>query len=143
MGAALASGGNVIGMRRMQKVGGAVLGAALVVTLLSACEPNYVVKRTQVNLAIPCNGGTTNVNAQWAIPEGMTPTGFIWLQHGFSRSNSAVIDLQTKYASRGWIVVSPSLSSFGTCAVNNATMHAAVAGLIAGSTSASSPLEAS
>jgi hypothetical protein len=130
-------------MRRGRRLAAGLAGAALVATMLSACEPNYTVKRVEVNLAIPCNGGTTNANTEWAIPEGVTPTGFIWLQHGFSRSNDALIDLQTKYASRGWIVASPSLSSFGTCAVNSATLHGAVASLIAGSTSAGSPLEAS
>lgn len=133
----------MIGMQRTKRAAAAAVGAVLVVTLLSACEPNYAVKRTQVNLAIPCNGGTTNASTRWAIPEGVTPTGFIWLQHGFSRSAGVMVDLQTKYASRGWIVVSPSLGSFGACAVNSATMHAAVASLIAGSTSAGSPLEAS
>lgn len=122
-------------------LGTLVAGAALVVGL-SACEPNYTVQLNEVNLAVPCSG-TTNVSAQWAIPEGVTPTGFIWLQHGFARSNDNMVDLQKKYASRGWIVVSPSLAAFGTCAVNTAVMHTAIATLIAGSTSPGSALEAS
>lgn len=110
--------------------------------LLAACEPNYAVKRTEVNLAVPCNG-TTNVNAEWSVPEGMTPTGFIWLQHGFARSNDALIDLQTKYTSRGWIVVSPTMAAFGTCAINAAVLHTAVTNLLVGSTGVGSALETS
>jgi hypothetical protein len=129
---------------RVGRIGRAMavaVGAACLVALLAACEPNYAVKRTEVNLAVPCNG-TTNVNAEWAIPEGVTPTGFIWLQHGFARSNDAMIDLQTKYSSRGWIVVSPTMSAFGTCAINAAVLHTAVANLLVGSTGGGSALEA-
>ncbi len=119
-----------------------VVGLAVAVGLLAACEPNYEVKTTETNLAIPC-GGTTNVNTIWAVPEGVTPTGFIWLNHGFARSNDAVFDLQKKYASRGWVVVSPTLAAFGGCAVNAAAMHTAIASLLVGSTGGGSALEAS
>lgn len=127
---------------RLGRVGAIALGVVLVVGALTACEPNYAVKRTDVSLSLPC-GGTTNVNAQWTIPEGVTPTGFIYLNHGFARSNGVLVDLQTKYSSRGWIVVSPSLGSFGSCSINDGGLHTAVANVLAGSTAAGSTLEAS
>jgi hypothetical protein len=119
-----------------------VMGAAIVVGALSACEPSYDVKLTEVKLAVPCNG-TTSVDAEWAIPQGVTPTGFVWLQHGFARANDNVIDLQKAYAARGWIVVSPTISAFGTCSINAAVMHTGIATLLAGSTASGSALEAS
>lgn len=119
-----------------------VMGAAIVVGALAACEPTYDVKLTEVKLAVPC-GGTTSVDAEWAIPEGVTPTGFVWLQHGFARSNDNLIDLQKAYAARGWIVVSPSLGAFGSCSINDAGMHSGIAALLAGSTAGGSALEAS
>lgn len=129
-------------MGKLQRVLAAVVGGACVVALLSACEPTYEVKRTEVQLAIPCSG-TTSVNAEWAIPQGVTPTGFIWLQHGFARSNDAMLDLQTRYAARGWIVVNPTLSAFGGCAINTGAVQSAIAALLAGSTAGGSALEAS
>ncbi|MCU1371940.1 MAG: hypothetical protein JWO77_3134 [Ilumatobacteraceae bacterium] len=73
----------------------------------------------------------------------MAPTGFVWLQHGFARSNDALIDLQKAYAARGWIVVSPTISAFGTCSINAAVLHQGIATLLAGSTAGGSALEAS
>jgi len=119
-----------------------VIGATVVVGALAACEPNYEVKLTEVKLAVPCSG-TTSVDAEWAIPQGVTPTGFVWLQHGFARSNDNLIDLQKAYAARGWIVVSPTISAFGTCSINAGVMHTGIASLLAGSTGSGSALEAS
>jgi len=115
---------------------------AVAVASLSACEPSYTVKDTEVTLAVPC-GGTTNVDARWAFPEGVTPTGMIWLQHGFARSNAALADLQKAYSARGWIVVSPTISAFGTCSINAAVLHTGIANLLVGSTAPGSALEAS
>lgn len=129
-------------MVRIRRSVSALLGATLLVGVLAACEPNYSVRVTTVDLSVPC-GGTTRLSAAWAIPEGVTPTGFIWLQHGFARSNGAVADLQRKYASRGWIVVAPSVSGFGSCSINSAALHSGVASLLTGATAAGSPLEAS
>jgi hypothetical protein len=128
--------------RRARRTASVLLGAVVVIAALSACEPNYTVKVADVKLAVPCNG-TTSVDAKWAIPEGVTPTGFIWLQHGFARSANNLADLQKTYAARGWIVVSPSLAAFGTCSINEAATHTGIAALLAGSTSPSSALEAS
>jgi hypothetical protein len=114
----------------------------VVVGLLSACEANYEVRTTETNLAIPC-GGTTSVNTIWAIPQGIAPIGFVWLNHGFARSNDAVFDLQKKYASRGLVVVSPSLSAFGGCAINASAMHTAIANLLVAAPNPGSALEAS
>jgi hypothetical protein len=119
-----------------------VAGLAVVVGLLSACEANYEVRTTEVNLAIGC-GGTANVNTIWAIPQGINPVGFVWLTHGFARSNDNIFDLQKKYASRGLIVVSPSLSAFGGCAINASALHTAVAGLLVAAPAPGSALEAS
>jgi hypothetical protein len=129
-------------MGRAGRIASVVAGVALLVGLVTACEPNFAVKRTEVTLGLPCNG-TTNVNAEWAIPDGTTPTGFIYLNHGFARSNDALVDLQTKLSSRGWIVVSPSFGAFGTCSINEGATHTAVADVLAGSTAAGSRLEAS
>ncbi|MBX3284570.1 MAG: alpha/beta hydrolase [Actinobacteria bacterium] len=121
----------------------AVVAAAVVaVASLSACEPSYTVKDTKVTLAVPC-GGTTTVDARWAFPEGVTPTGMIWLQHGFARSGDNVADLMRRYSARGYVVVAPSFSAFGGCAINAAALHAAVASLIAGSPSPTSALQVS
>lgn len=129
----------MLGVRR---IAAAVMGAAIAVGVLTACDPTYGVKLTEVKLAVPCNG-TTSVDAEWAIPEGITPTGFVWLQHGFARSNDNLIDLQKAYAARGWIVVSPTISAFGTCSINAAVTHTGIATLLAGSTGGGSALEAS
>lgn len=130
-------------MTRFRTAVVAVAASAAVLVGLTACEPNYNVLLREVSLNIPC-GGTTTVDAEWAIPEGVaTPGGFIWLQHGFARSNNNMVDLQKRYASRGWIVVSPSLGAFGSCTINESAMHQAIASLIAGSTAPGSALEAS
>jgi len=118
------------------------MGAAIVVASLAACEPTYAVKVTDVKLAVPCDG-TTSVDAKWAIPEEVVPTGFVWLQHGFARSNAALADLQKAYSARGWIVVSPNIAAFGTCSINAAVLHAGIANLLVGSTAPGSALEAS
>lgn len=127
---------------RVMRIAAMVVAAAVAVGALSACEPTYEVKLTEVKLAIPCNG-TTSVDAEWAIPEGVAPTGFVWLQHGFARANDNLLDLQKAYAARGWIVVSPTVAAFGTCSINAAVLHSGIATLLAGSTTAGSPLEAS
>ncbi len=129
-------------MRHKLRLASVVMGAAIVVTSLAACEPSYGVKVADVKLAIPCSG-TTSVDAKWAIPDGVVPTGFVWLQHGFARSNAAVADLQKAYSARGWIVVSPNISGFGTCSINAAVLHTGIANLLAGSTAPGSALEAS
>lgn len=120
-------------MNRIARAVSVAVGVVCLIGVLNACEPNYAVKLTEVDLTIPCNGGYT-VNAEWAIPEGVTPTGFVWLQHGFARSNDALIDLQKRYAARGFIVVSPTIGPFGTCGINSSTLHAAIASVITGST---------
>lgn len=129
-------------MGRIGRVAGLLAGVAVLVGLVTGCEPNYEVKRTEVNLALPCNG-TTTIAADWAIPQGVTPTGFVWLQHGFARSNDNMASLETRYASRGWIVVTPNLAAFGSCNINDSGAHSAIASLLAGSTAAGSNLEAS
>jgi hypothetical protein len=112
------------------------------VTSLAACDATYEVKVADVKLAIPCNG-TTSVDAKWAIPQWIVPTWFVWLQHGFARSNAALADLQKAYSARGWIVVSPTISAFGTCSINAAVLHTGIANLLVGSTAPGSALEAS
>ena len=129
-------------MRSATRIASVIVGATILITALTACEPTYTVKQTEVTLAIPCSG-TTSVNARWAIPEGVTPTGFVWLQHGFARSSSNVVSLQNAYAARGWIVVSPSVAGFGTCSINAAVLHTGIVNLLVGSTSSGSALEAS
>ena len=129
-------------MRHKLRFASVVLGAAIMVTSLAACDATYEVKVADVKLAIPCNG-TTSVDAKWAIPQGIVPTGFVWLQHGFARSNAALADLQKAYSARGWIVVSPTISAFGTCSINAAVLHTGIANLLVGSTAPGSALEAS
>lgn len=129
-------------MTRNRRGAMAVLAAVALCGALVACDPTYPVKRTEVDLAIPCNG-TTTVKADWLIPQDVTPTGLIWLQHGFARSKGNVVDVAQTVAARGWIVVSPSLSGFGSCAINTTAVQGGIASLIAGSTGAGSALEAS
>lgn len=134
-----------MGATRQRRITRTALMAAaglLAVASLAACEPTYTVKDTEVSLAIPCSG-TTNIDARWAFPDGVTPTGMIWLQHGFARSNDNVADLMRRYAARGYVVVNPSLSGFGTCAINAAATHTALASVIAGSPSPTSALQVS
>jgi hypothetical protein len=129
-------------VRHKLRLASVLVGAAIVVASLTGCEPTYAVKVADVKLAIPCDG-TTTVDAKWAIPEGVVPAGFVWLQHGFARSNAALADLQKAYSARGWIVVSPNIAAFGTCSINAAVLHAGIANLLAGSASPGSALEAS
>ncbi|MCU1371939.1 MAG: hypothetical protein JWO77_3133 [Ilumatobacteraceae bacterium] len=59
-------------VRAMVRGAVAVVAGAIAVASLTACEPTYTVKLTEVKLAIPC-GGTTSVDAEWAIPGGWRP----------------------------------------------------------------------
>lgn len=108
---------------------------ALVVLVLLAglagCRTNQPVRTAQVDLRLPCGSGTT-VKARWAFPAEGTPTGLVWLQHGFSRSAAQVQDLAASYARRGYAVVSPSVASFGSCSINETSLHTAIASVLAG-----------
>lgn len=128
--------------RRKGRLVALAVGAVALVGVLTACDPNFEVRRTDATLALPCSG-TTNVSADWYVPVDAIPTGFIWLQHGFARGKANVVALGTEYASRGFVVVAPSLGAFGSCNINDGATHTAIANLLAGSTGAGSALEAS
>ena len=129
-------------MKAVRRVVASFAGLVCVVSLLVGCETTYDVQLTSVALALPC-GGTTTVQANWAFPTGTTPTGLIWLQHGFARNKDNVADLTRKYAAKGWVVVAPSLGAIGSCTINEAAMHQAVATVLVGSTTAGSALQVS
>lgn len=60
------------------------------------------------SIEIRCSATTIEQSADWYLPAG-EPTGLIWLQHGFARSNAHVADLAARYAAAGYLVFAPSL----------------------------------
>jgi len=130
-------------MRATARVAATGLGCVLLVLAMVGCSPTtYTVQVTSTSLTLPCGGGTT-VQANWAFPDGLTPTGLIYLQHGFARSKDNVSDLTKKYAARGWVVVAPSLGSFGSCTINELPMHQAIAAALVDSTNPASAFQTS
>ncbi|BBH71514.1 hypothetical protein ACTI_81990 [Actinoplanes sp. OR16] len=72
-------------------------------------------------VTIPCAGSTLNQDADWFFPATTTPAALVYLQHGFSRSNTNVADLARKYQAAGFLVFTPALPSSNLygCTVNN------------------------
>jgi hypothetical protein len=90
-------------------------------------------------LEIPCGPDGVTVPADWYFPTGGTapPTGLIYLNHGFFRSNDNVAALATTLAQEtNSIVVAPTTSSnfvdCDGCWVNGEPMQRAVADLFVG-----------
>ncbi|RUP49258.1 hypothetical protein BC936DRAFT_142928 [Jimgerdemannia flammicorona] len=89
---------------------------------------DVTVAKVTTSLKTNCGGGT-NYNTDFYFPS-TTPTGLVWLQHGFARSSSNVKDLATKYAANGgFLVMAPSMGSIGACSVNTADPFISIAGL--------------
>lgn len=134
------------GKRRARRLGRVILlgaAVALAAASLSACEANYPVLESEESLVLPCDGSLTT-DAIWAFPDTtVTPIGMIWIQHGFARQNNNMADLMREYAARGYVVVNPSFGAFGTCGINSATLHTAIAYAIAHSTEFNSALQQS
>ncbi len=108
----------------------AVLVVLAVATLLGACRTTAAVTVQTATVRLPCGGGTT-VGARWTFP-ATTPTGVVFLQHGFGRSAARLDDLARSVSARGLVVVAPDLASFGACSINEAATRAAVADLLDG-----------
>ncbi|WCO66800.1 alpha/beta hydrolase [Iamia majanohamensis] len=116
-------------MKRQRRVLAVLV--VLAVALLGACRTNATVTVQTTTLGLPCGGGTT-VGARWALPTDVAPRAVVYLQHGFARSAARVDDVARSIAARGLAVVSPDLSGFGSCAINESATRAAVADLLDG-----------
>jgi hypothetical protein len=61
-------------------------------------------------LATTCDHRPTSVPVRWYIPTG-TPTGLVWLQHGFARTADNLRVLASSYADSGLLVAATSLDA--------------------------------
>lgn len=89
------------------------------------------VRSATANLVLPC-GTSTTVLADWYFPAVTSPTGVVWVQHGFTRSRTNIAALARSIAATtSAIVVAPSISSnflsLNGCWINGSSMHRAVA----------------
>jgi pimeloyl-ACP methyl ester carboxylesterase len=83
------------------------------------------------SLAIPCGAP---VQADWYKPSG-TPTGLVWVQHGFVSSKTDVAGFAQDLATHtGALVVAPTITSTSTdpCWMGGTAVEAAAASLFAG-----------
>lgn len=109
----------------------AVLSSAAVLGTSSPASA-VAVRRAASNLTVPCGSNGTTLSADWYFPVVTTPTGIVWLQHGFSSSKSSVAALANAVAANtSAIVVAPTISSnflsLNGCWINGLAMHQAVA----------------
>lgn len=116
--------------RRHRTIGVAVAAALLVV--MAGCRADFPVQTVATSVRIPCGTSGTQVDARWTFPGDRAPVGLVWLQHGFARSAARMDDVARSLAARGHVVVAANLGSFGSCTINEAPLHAAVATLLAG-----------
>lgn len=81
-------------------------------------------------LSIPCGPGVT-VAVDWYLPSAPA-TGVVLLQHGYSGQKADVAPLaRAIVAKSGALVVAPSMNSSGSCSIETAAMHQAVAQVFA------------
>lgn len=109
----------------------AVLAAGIVATT-SATASAVAVRRAASNLTVPCGSNGTTLSADWYFPATASPTGIVWVQHGFSSSKSSIAALANAIAANtSAIVVAPTISSnflsLNGCWINGLAMHQAVA----------------
>ncbi|MEV0898802.1 alpha/beta hydrolase [Actinoplanes sp. NPDC049802] len=73
------------------------------------------------DITVPCGSSTYTQDADWFFPETTSPKALVFLQHGFSRSNSHVAALARKYQAAGFLVFTPTLPSINSsgCTVSN------------------------
>jgi hypothetical protein len=87
---------------------------ALAVALSLALVPSGAraagVTRASTTVDVSCAALTYHQSADWYFPAG-TPSGTIWLQHGFARADDHVRDLAEHYAAAGYLVFAPTLPS--------------------------------
>ncbi|MFM7251692.1 MAG: hypothetical protein ACKO27_01300 [Ilumatobacteraceae bacterium] len=109
----------------------AVLAAGTVATT-SVTASAVAVRRAASNLTVPCGSNGTTLSADWYFPATASPTGVVWVQHGFSSSKSSIAALANAIAANtSAIVVAPTISSnflsLNGCWINGLAMHQAVA----------------
>ncbi|MGV9713623.1 alpha/beta hydrolase [Gordonia sp. NPDC003424] len=70
------------------------------------------------HITTACRSRPIDVAVRWHFPAG-TPTGLVWLQHGFTRSAKNLDGVATAYAGQGLLVAATSLDSLNPagCAV--------------------------
>ncbi|NNH68455.1 alpha/beta hydrolase [Nocardia uniformis] len=90
-------------------VRGSVLTAAAVALLaVTSAGPANATTHLPGNIDIRCFADTLHQSADWYLPTG-TPTGLVWLQHGFARTSTQVGALAESFADAGYLVFAPSL----------------------------------
>ncbi|MEV6299974.1 alpha/beta hydrolase [Actinoplanes sp. NPDC051861] len=96
-----------------------LLSASLLVATPSAARAAAV--EVDGEISVPCWIYTYNQDADWYFPATTSPKALVFLQHGFSRSNTNVADLAREYQAAGFLVVAPQLPSINLygCTVNN------------------------
>ncbi|MGC4985402.1 hypothetical protein ACLQ18_33000 [Streptomyces sp. DT193] len=86
------------------------LAVALLLAFLPSGARAAGVTRESTTVDVSCAAFTYHQSADWYFPSG-TPSGLIWLQHGFARANDHVRDLAEHYAAAGYLVFAPTLPS--------------------------------
>ncbi|MEU4163382.1 alpha/beta hydrolase [Actinoplanes sp. NPDC026670] len=73
------------------------------------------------DITVLCGTSTYTQDADWFFPDTTSPKALVFLQHGFSRSNSNVAALARKYQAAGFLVFTPTLPSTNSsgCTVSN------------------------
>jgi len=110
----------------------AATSALALVVPAPASAAAVTVRRATSNLTVPCGSNGTILSTDWYFPAVASPTGVVWVQHGFSSSKSSIAALANHIAANTRaIVVAPTISSnflsLNGCWINGLAMHQAVA----------------
>jgi poly(3-hydroxybutyrate) depolymerase len=110
----------------------AATSALALVVPAPASAAAVTVRRATSNLTVPCGSSGTTLSTDWYFPAVASPTGVVWVQHGFSSSKSSIAALANHIAANTRaIVVAPTISSnflsLNGCWINGLAMHQAVA----------------
>ncbi len=123
---------------RVYRVRAVLLTVAMVLTLggglLVTGAPANAAGRVAVSdtfVTARCGGQAVRIPMRWYIPSG-TPTGLVWLQHGFTRAANDLRGLASSYARDGMLVATPQIDTINRdgCIVSSIALidnHAFVA----------------
>ncbi|MBB2944435.1 hypothetical protein FB565_004164 [Actinoplanes lutulentus] len=97
------------------------LFASTVVLAASPMPAQAAAAEVDGDITVACASSTLTQDADWFFPSSENPAALVFLQHGFSRSNSNVFALARKYQAAGFLVFAPQLPSSNSngCTVNN------------------------
>jgi hypothetical protein len=91
--------------------------------VIAAAPPAAQAATAEVDgdITVLCGSSTYTQDADWFFPDTTSPKALVFLQHGFSRSNSHMFALARKYQAAGFLVFAPTLPSTNSsgCTVSN------------------------